>query len=143
MSQRASLIIQDGFGGRAWLTEAEWETYRRRVAVRYPQNLRPQVAERDGEACSVCGRFGDLDGKPIQLAHRVPFKIGVVDWGLTPDWLDGVDNLCLAHQGACNDQAEVRQSEIPAHLRGQGLALEDSPAVASGLVSLSSGPGGD
>lgn len=107
MSQRASLVVGDGFGDRVWLTEAEWETYRRRVAVRYPQRSRSNVVARDGETCSICGGSARDPQRPIQLAHRVPFKLGVVDWGLSPDWLDGVENLCLAHRGACNDSAEL------------------------------------
>lgn len=127
-----------------WLSVAEWETYRRRVAVRYPQKTRAQVITRDGECCSICGGDGDDSGtRPIQLAHRVPFKLGVVDWGLSPDWLDGVDNLCLAHRGACNDEAELKTAQIPAHLRSLGLKIDDSPALSSGLVAVTSDTSGD
>lgn len=143
MSQRASLVVREGFGNRVWLTEAEWETYRRRVAVRYPQKLRPQVVARDGESCSICGATSEDVGRPIELAHRVPFKLGVVDWGLSPDWLDGVANLCLAHRGACNDSAELTTSQIPGHLRHLGIRVEDSPAVTSGLLLLRGDSDGD
>ncbi|MGO1312881.1 MAG: hypothetical protein ACTMKW_10060 [Brevibacterium aurantiacum] len=99
---------------------------------------------RDGERCSICGGERDDSGtRPIQLAHRVPFKLGVVDWGLTPDWLDGVDNLCLAHRGACNDEAELKTAQIPAHLRSLGLNIDDSPALSNGLVAVRSDMGGD
>lgn len=135
MSQRSSLAIADGFNGRIWLTHTEWETYRRRVAVRYPQKVRQQVAARDGAACCICGGR-EREDRPIQLAHRVPFKLGVVDWGLTPDWLDGIENLCLAHRGACNDGVELKTEQIPGHLRNLGLRLEDSPAVSSGHLVL-------
>lgn len=143
MSQRASLVLSEGYGGRAWLSLTEWETYRRRVAVRYPQKTRAQVVARDGEFCSICGGDDDSGTRPIQLAHRVPFKLGVVDWGLSPDWLDGLENLCLAHRGACNDEAELKTAQIPAHLRGLGLKIDDSPALSSGLVVVTSAANGD
>jgi len=78
----------------------------------------------------------------MQLAHRVPFKIGVVDWGLTPDWLDGADNLCLAHVGNCNDRAELSNLEVEKHLRASGFDLADSPAVASGEKVIAAGADG-
>lgn len=143
MSQRAALVLKEGFEGRVWLTASEWETFRRRVAVRYPQRSRPKVVERDGCRCSVCG-LDAADGRPkIQLAHRVPFKIGVVDWGRTPDWLDGIENLFLAHAGGCNDQVELQRSAIPAHLRSLGHRLDESPSVSAGMVRITPGVDGD
>ncbi|ERJ47213.1 hypothetical protein N579_00505 [Corynebacterium pseudodiphtheriticum 090104] len=68
----------------------------------------------------------------------MPFRIGVVDWGLTPDWLDRVENLCLAHKRDCNNKAEIRKEEIPAHLQRLGLNLDKSPAVLSGVVTVKS-----
>jgi hypothetical protein len=135
VSQRASLTISAGFGSRKWLTVDEWMTYRRRVAVRYPQKARKFVSNRDGEKCCICGMKGTLQ-RPIQLAHRVPFKIGVIDWGLCPDWLDSVSNLCLAHRGACNDNAEIKESDIPAWLCKLGLDLNDSPAIYTGALTI-------
>lgn len=79
----------------------------------------------------------------MQLAHRVPFRVGVIDWGLTPDWLDHVDNLCLAHKGGCNHAAELTTSEIAKLLRASGLDLADSPAVASGEMVVTVGADGD
>lgn len=128
---RAVLGIKDGFEGRAWLTEAEWGTYRRRVAVRYNESKRATVASRQGGMCFTCGE-APLEGHKMQLAHRVPFRVGVIDWGLTPDWLDRADNLCLTHAGACNHAAELTASEIAKLLRASGFNLADSPAVASG-----------
>lgn len=140
MAQRSRMVSLEGFDGRAWLTVAEWETYRRRPAVRYPQNLRPAVVERDGEGCKICRSD---DERPIQLAHRVPFKMGLVDFGLTPDWLDGVDNLRLAHRGACNDRVECSFGEVPHLLASLGLDLRESPVVRSGAASLEYVDGGD
>jgi hypothetical protein len=136
-------VLKEGFQGRVWLTVSEWETFRRRVAVRYPQGVRPAVIERDGSRCSICG-LDAADGRPrLQLAHRIPFKIGVVDWGLTPDWLDGVENLSLAHAGRCNDQVELQPSEIPARLRELRHRLDESPSVAAGMVQITPGAEGD
>lgn len=143
MSQRAALVLKEGFKGRVWLTVCEWETFRRRVAVRFPQHLRKALEERDGLRCVVCG-LDEQDGRPrLQLAHRVPFKIGVVDWGLTPDWLDGKENLGLAHVGACNDRFELLKSEIPEHLRKNGHNLDESPSVAAGMIRITPGADGD
>lgn len=133
MAQRSSLTETNGFDGRSWLTVDEWNTYRRRCAVRYTRRLLKEVIARDGDKCKICGID---DGAPLQLAHIVPFKIGVVDWGLTPDWLDGAENLCLAHAQSCNDIAELTLQEIPHYLQVSGLDLNDSPAVASGLINL-------
>lgn len=133
VAQRSKMVKREGFGGRAWLTVEEWETYRRRPAVRYPQRSRPAVVERDGESCIICGSD---DGRPIQLAHHVPFKVGLVDFGLTPDWLDGVDNLRLAHQGSCNDLVECSFAEVPQLLSSLGLNLQESPLVRSGAATL-------
>lgn len=143
MSRRAFLTLKEGFEGRVWLNHAEWETYRRRVAVRFPQKLRAEVASRQGELCFTCGQDLSTNPERVQLAHRVPFKIGVVDWGLTPDWLDSAANLCLAHVGKCNDGAELTNSEIVKHLRALGLDLANSPAVASGEINLASGSDND
>ena len=140
MAQRPRMVNPEGFGGRAWLTIEEWETYKRRPAVRYPQKLRPAVIARDGEGCSICN---SNDGRPIQLAHHVPFKVGLLDFGLTPDWLDGVDNLRLAHQGACNDLVECSFGEVPQLLLSLGLNLQESPVVRSGAATLVQNDSGD
>lgn len=133
VAQRPRMVNPEGFGGRAWLTVEEWETYRRRAAVRYPQKLRAEVIKRDGETCCICG---SVNGKPIQLAHHVPFKMGLIDFGLTPEWLDSIDNLRLAHQGSCNDLAECKSEEVPQLLVSLGLNLKDSPVVRSGAATL-------
>lgn len=140
MAQRSRLVNPEGFDGRAWLSVEEWETYRRRAAVRYPQKLRNEVIARDGEICSICGSDSE---KPIQLAHRIPFKMGLIDFGLTPEWLDGVDNLRLAHQGACNDLVECSFGEVPQLLVSFGLNLQESPVVRSGIATLEQVDGGD
>lgn len=126
MSQKCSLAIKDGFSGRVWLSYAEWSTYRRRAPVRYLSRLRTKLIQRDGPSCSVCGLSRPTK---IQIAHRVPFKIGVVDWGLTPDWLDGEDNLALAHAGKCNDQIEIVAGDIGRYLESLGIDIAKSPAI--------------
>lgn len=142
MISRAVLGIKDGFEGRAWLTEAEWATYRRKVAVRYNRSKRATVVSRPGDLCFTCGEAA-VEGHKMQLAHRIPCRVGVIDWGLTPDWLDHVDNLCLAHSGACNHAAELTTSEIAKFLRASGLDLAESPAVASGEMVVTFGADDD
>ncbi len=89
-----------GFEGRTFLTKVEWETYDRRIAVRYPLNdvwgSRPRPAK-----CEVCQRRGS-DENPLQLAHKIPWYLGILELGLTPEWLDGRHNLVWAHRTMCN-----------------------------------------
>lgn len=82
-----------GFDGRMFLDEAEWLTYCRRKPVRYIR--RPRAA------CQVCGRPGSLRN-PLQSAHIIGFDVGVIDLGLTPEFLDSEKNIVTAHRRACN-----------------------------------------
>ena len=66
--------------------------------------------------CVICGtKIGP--GERFQIVHRVPFKVGVVDWGLTPDWLGKLENLCLTHPGSCNHAAELTDDGIVEFLK--------------------------
>ena len=65
-----------GFDGRVFLTDAEHQTYLRRRPVRY---VRKVIAPAD--ACSVCGEAGSFEN-PLQVAHIVPFGLGVVQFNL-------------------------------------------------------------
>lgn len=89
-----------GFGNRPFLTQEEWETYGRRMAVRYiPSKLKGQV-------CTICGRPAE-DGNPLQNAHRIGFYVGVLSLGLTPDFLDRPENIVTSHQKYCNRKSEL------------------------------------
>lgn len=89
------------------------------------------MARQDGK-CIVCG---SSDGT-LQLAHKVPFLIGVVDWGITPEWLDRAENLVLAHKGKCNDRCELTDEEILQELETAGACIQDSPVAACGALSV-------
>lgn len=57
-----------GFDGRVFLTEAEHETYMRRMPVRY-------VKHKEEAVCCVCGLPGTATN-PLENAHRIPFGLG-------------------------------------------------------------------
>lgn len=131
---RTFFKIAEGFGDRAWLTPDEWVTYRRRWPVRYPKALKQELIDLRGEVCVVCGKGPLGEANPLQIAHRVPFASGVVDWGLTPDWLDQLYNTDLAHTKGCNAKCGLKRDEVPQFLRDRGLDLAHSPAVQVGHV---------
>lgn len=89
------------------------------------------MARQDGK-CIVCG----ISDGELQLAHRVPFQIGVIDWGITPEWLDRPDNLVIAHKEKCNDLCELMDEEILQELETAGACIEDSPVAACGALSV-------
>lgn len=78
-----------GFGGRMFLDEAEWLTYCKRKPVRYIRT--PKTA-----ACQVCGLPGSVDN-PLHNAHIIGFDVGVIELGMTPDFLDSEKNIVTAH----------------------------------------------
>src|SRR5437588_913215 len=92
-----------GFGGRMFLNEAEWDTYRRRKPVRYIR--RPRAAR-----CKVCGKTGTSDN-PLQSVHIIGFDMGVIDLALTPDFLDSDENIITAHQRKCNKHSKLDLQE--------------------------------
>jgi hypothetical protein len=109
-----------GFEGRVFLTEAESATYRRRLPVRYSA----RNASVSNGLCEICGLQAD-EGNPLQAAHKVPFNVGLLRYGLTPDWLDGPHNLTWAHRVKCNKRAELTVPMIDvlvAELRTHGDA---------------------
>jgi hypothetical protein len=107
-----------GFDGRIFLSEAEYATYRRRLPVRYSaRNANPSNGR-----CEICGLEAS-GGNPLQAAHKVPFNIGILKYGFTPDWLDGPDNLSWAHRVRCNRCVEWIVAQIDAlvaNLRAHG-----------------------
>lgn len=99
-------MANKGFDGRVFLTEAEHETYLRRMPVRYTKKAKQLQ-------CSVCG-LASTSGSPLENAHRIPFGIGVKLFKFTPDYLDSPENLVTAHRGACNKLSELSLPEITA-----------------------------
>jgi hypothetical protein len=102
-----------GFDGRMFLDEAEWLTYRRRKPVRYIRRPR-------GSVCSLCGLPGSPDN-PLQSAHRIGFDVGVIDLGLTPDFLDSEKNIVTACRRKCNKKSELNLRASMMRLRGLGV----------------------
>jgi hypothetical protein len=102
-----------GFDGRIFLQESEWATYCRRKPVRYIR--RPRTT-----TCQRCGLPGSADN-PLQSAHIIGFDIGVVDLGLTPEFLDSEKNILTAHRRICNSESELELSASMARLRELGV----------------------
>lgn len=130
------LKIKNGFGNRVWLTSEQWETYRRCAPVRYVRKaLEKALKKKDKNVCAVCHEKSD----PISLtaSHIIPFQAGIVDWGLTPDWLNSISNLKLAHKKTCNKAVSLSPNEVAEKLvNAYGFDLGDSPAVRSGLLQV-------
>lgn len=82
--------------------------------------------------CAACGR--ETNVSDLQASHLIPFIPGVVDWGLTPDWLDQQDNLVLAHRGKCNNLVELEPAGVVERLDELDIDFKDSPAVKGGFV---------
>ena len=96
-----------GFDGRKFLTDAEHQTYLRRMPVRYVNNKLKGV-----DVCYVCGDIAQ-ENNPLQAAHRIPFAVGIIKYRLTPEWLDSTHNLVKAHRKRCNKLAELSEDDIP------------------------------
>lgn len=101
-----------GFEGRTFLDEAEWLAFRRRKPVRYIR--RPKAG-----VCQVCGLPGSLEN-PLQSAHIIGFDMGVIDLGLTPEFLDSDKNIVTAHRRDCNKRSELDLRGSMARLRDLG-----------------------
>jgi len=87
------------FDGRVFLTEAEHQTYLRRMPVRFTKFDRSQN-------CCICGLPGTPEN-PIQAAHVIGFNYGVKLLRLTPDYLDSPENLKPVHRSTCNKSVEL------------------------------------
>jgi|ERR1017187_2751192 hypothetical protein len=107
-----------GFDGRVFLEETEWRTYCRRKPVRYIRHPKAIV-------CCVCGLPGS-EQNPLQNAHIIGFDMGVVDFALTPDFLDSAQNIVTAHRRGCNKKTEVNLKGAVAQL--VQLRVSDLPA---------------
>jgi len=104
-----------GFEGRIFLEQAEYETYLRRMPVRY-------IRKKHDAVCAVCGLPPTADN-PLQHSHRIGFHQGIKRFGLTPDYLDGHENIRSAHRRACNAETEMSDAEVLTYLHSLGLAL--------------------
>lgn len=102
-----------GFDGRLFLDEAEWLTYRRRKPVRYIRRTQERI-------CRVCGLSGSHDN-PLQSAHIIGFDLGVIELGMTPEFLDSSQNIVTAHRRICNKKSELDLQAAMARLREIGI----------------------
>lgn len=105
--------INIGFNDRIFLTKQEWQTYIRRMPVRY-------IRKRKKELCEICGKPQSKDNT-FELSHIIGFKIGFVYFGLTPNFLDGDENIVTAHKRLCNSKAEITHQEICKRLKSLGI----------------------
>lgn len=92
------------FDGRVYLLDSEYETYMRRMPVRYLRHPLDAV-------CSICSKPGTASN-PLQRAHKIPFNTGIKKYRLTPDYLDRVENIVTAHREQCNRSAELSHEDI-------------------------------
>lgn len=60
---------------------------------------------------------------PLEHSHKIPFLKGVREFGFTPDYLDGPDNIVSAHKRKCNKHVEMDNKEILKWIKKQGLRL--------------------
>ena len=82
------------------------------------RNVRGKIEK--GGACFVCGKPAPkCEG---HVSHRVPYRLGIKKYGLTPAWLNRPENLVWAHI-TCNGHAEIPDAEISDHLVQHGLEL--------------------
>lgn len=91
--------MKKGFDGRVFLHEFEWQTYSRRMPVRY-------IRGKKSDVCAICGNPPSADN-PLEHSHLIPFRYGVLNLGLTPDFLDSPENIVSAHKRVCNKRAEL------------------------------------
>lgn len=96
------------FDGRVFLTTAEWETYLRRMPVRY-------IKRQHSTTCHLCG-LPPEEGNPLQHSHLIPFNLGVKKYRLTPDFLDSEHNIVSAHRSVCNKGVELAPEAVEALL---------------------------
>jgi len=102
-----------GFNDRNFLTKEEWQTYIRRMPVRY-------IKKKKTELCQICGKPSSKDN-PFESSHIIGFKVGIVFFGLTPDFLDSDENIVSAHKRLCNSKAEKSIQDVCERLKSLGI----------------------
>ena len=114
--------MNSGFDGRVYLYEYEWLTYQRRMPVRYIRKPHEGV-------CSICGQGPEV-GNPLEHSHKIPFRVGIMQLALTPDFLDAKHNIVSAHKRGCNRAAEMDLSTCLAYLESSGFG-QPPPFITS------------
>ena len=72
------------------------------------------------ELCEICGEPSSKDN-PFESSHIIGFKIGIVSFGLTPDFLDRDENIVSAHKRLCNSEAEITAQDVCKRLKSLGI----------------------
>ena len=103
---KGNIMSWVGFSGRKYLFDYEHETYLKRPPVRY--SARNVILK---STCEICGGKETVDNK-FQISHKIPFIKGIIDYKLTPDFLDSPEYLMTAHRKICNKKAEMSESDI-------------------------------
>lgn len=102
-----------GFDNRIFLTQEEWNTFRRRKPVRY-------IRAKHKELCAVCNKPATKDN-PFQHSHKIGFELGIIYLALTPEFVDSMDNIVSAHRNICNKSAELSVEDSMHHLKSLGV----------------------
>jgi|APSaa5957512535_1039671.scaffolds.fasta_scaffold06002_3 hypothetical protein len=105
--------INIGFNDRIFLTKEEWQTYIRRMPVRY-------IKKKKEGFCQICGKPSSKDN-PFESSHMIGFRMGIVFFGLTPDFVDRDENIVSAHKRLCNSEAEVTIQDVCIRLKSLGI----------------------
>lgn len=69
------------------------------------------VKRKKASACCICGLPATIDS-PLENAHVIGFRVGVVKFKLTPDYLDRPENIKTAHRGKCNASVELSVTQV-------------------------------
>jgi hypothetical protein len=120
MKKKKESIYGSGFDSRIFLTEAEFETYKRRRPVRHVRTGLSKARPKLGH-CEICGK-PETTSNPLQAAHIIPFA-AVIWFGLTPDYVDRPENLKWAHRSGCNKAVSITRKQVEDHvlrLRNEG-----------------------
>jgi len=103
-----------GFNGKIFLTKEQWDTYRKRMPVRY-------ISKKKKTLCEICGKQSEKNN-PIQNAHKIGFRLGILYLGLTPEYVDKDENIVSAHKTKCNKSAELDLESSCRQLKNAGIS---------------------
>lgn len=109
--------MNKGFGERVFLTEPEWQTYLKRLPVRY-------IKKKHSNLCFICNELANSIN-PFQNCHRIGFNLGIIQLALTPDFLDSHSNIVTAHRKSCNKKCELNLIQSILYLKN--LNIQNPP----------------
>jgi hypothetical protein len=100
-----------------FLTEAEHSLYIKRMPVR-------KLHYGLDDVCYICGKRGTAENG-LERCHKIPFAMGIRFFGLTPQFLDRLDNITTGHRLHCNKACEFTEEEVEKELDRLGLVLPE------------------